>query len=178
MSEEIKETDKACVIKKNQTAQNFYNVYISGEITEPKDYIELIDLLKSSTEFDTIRVSINSCGGLVNSTIQIITAIQNSKADVTTAIEGEALSAASLIFLSSEQKEVTKGSYMLCHFFYGGAYGKGHEMVSYTDFINQHYYSFFKSIYKGFLTKNEIKQLFNGTDFWFDDKEIKRRLSK
>ena len=119
---------------------------------------------------------INNGGGYFDTAIQIINAIKACKANTTTILECKAHSAASMIFLSGDERIVNEFGIMLCHNFSGGFDGKGNELKSKTEFIIKHSYDYLKNVYKNFLTSKEIDRMLNGEDFWFADKEIKRRL--
>ena len=58
----------------------------------------------------------------------------------------------------------------------GGACGKIHEIESRVDFIKGWTKEIFTSLYRGFLTDSELKQMFDGKDFYFNKEEIERRL--
>jgi hypothetical protein len=55
-------------------------------------------------------------------------------------------------------------------------YGKGNEITDTVEHDKKYYPSMMKSVYKGFLTNSELNNLIKGKDYWFDAKEIVKRL--
>lgn len=165
-----------CTIKVSDKKSQIVHCYLENSIHDPHEYIELFEKLNNVEENDEVFIHINSWGGQVDTTLQIINNIEQCNAHVTTVLEGAALSAGSMIFLAGHSKEINKYSYMMCHYYYGGIHGKGQEILAESNFSDKHFKEVFKRIYKGFLTSKELESLFNGTDFWFNSKEIKKRL--
>lgn len=79
---------------------NYHSVFLDEDIAEPSEYRELISLLLSATELDTIDLIINNGGGRLDAARAVIEAIKNSSAVVKATIVGECHSAASMIALS------------------------------------------------------------------------------
>ena len=180
------------LVKKQEEAvidNEFCNVYINsvivkecharitGLITTPDNYIELFKLLNRIDEDDNMTVHINSPGGDMDTAIEIMTAIKICKAPVTTEISGVAHSCAGLIFLSGHKYRLHSFSSMMCHYYTGFLYGKGHEIKTQSEFDDKFCRNFFNKSYKGFLTQKEINELINGKDFYFASDEIERRLN-
>jgi ATP-dependent Clp protease, protease subunit len=154
-----------------------YNIYFSHFIDNTYNFHEFFETLRKATKEDNINIHINSPGGYLNCTMQIINAMNECKALITTIIEGEACSAGSIIFLCGDIKIVKTYGIIMCHYFSGIVHGKGNEIVAKTTFYDKYYKSFFKKIYKNFLTDEEINRLIKGEDFWFSSDEIKKRLN-
>lgn len=166
-----------CVeIRVTKCPGNIYDIYLHNCIVEPHHYTDFLSILHHCTEDDFVNLHINSGGGHLNTAMQIINAIRQCKALVTTIIECEAHSAASLIFLAGKRFIVQPGAAMLCHFYTGSAYGKGHELKSEVDYKDKHYKRQFAQLYANFLNKEEINRLFCGVDYWFEAEEIVARL--
>lgn len=166
-----------CVeIRVSRRPGNVFDIYLHNEILEPHYYVDLLTTLRNCMDHDDVRIYINSYGGNVATTFQIINAMKQCPAPVTTIIESEAHSAASLIFLAGQNYVIQPGAAMLCHYYSGGEWGKGHELKSAIDFKDKHFKLQFKYLYEHFLSTEELEQLFSGTDFWLNAVEIKKRL--
>lgn len=50
-----------------------------------------------------------------------------------------------------------------------------HELKARQNFVDKQLNEAFESFYLGFLTKEEISQVIDGTDFWMGAEEIKER---
>lgn len=62
------------------------------------------------------------------------------------------------------------------HNYSGGTIGKGGEMID--QLVHERKWSdrLLKSIYKGFLTDEEIKGMLDNKDIWMDGEEVVKRL--
>lgn len=174
-SENIKEDNK---YYKERVIESYkeYDIYLNDEIKNPKEYVELLNILKIATKEDKVNIFLNNNGGYLDTAIQIVNSIENCKSKVTTIINGACHSAASIIFLAGHKKVVEKSSYMLCHYYSNGIFGKGNELIENAKFSDKHFKNFFRRIYTNFLTKSELSKMFKGEDFWLDDEEIKKRI--
>ncbi len=152
------------------------DIYLSGAIEEPENYIEELQTLREAHEGDEIRIYINSCGGYVATAIQIVNGIRNCKAKVIAVLEGECHSAATYIFLACDEWEVNLGVLMLIHNYSGGAYGKGADLVDNVKANDRWVKNIMGTIYEGFLTESEINQVNLNRDIWLETDEIMERL--
>jgi len=155
-----------------------FDIYISGDITEPKQYIEIFDVLRNAQRGDEIRMFFNSGGGNLWTAMQFISCMNSSDALIEGIIEGECHSAASLIFLSCHNFDVPEFGTMLCHYCTSGYRAKGHELSQWFEHSEPHLKNIFKNIYKDFFNKEEIEEMINGKDFWLDGNEIVKRLKR
>jgi ATP-dependent protease ClpP protease subunit len=161
---------------KQSVLVNIYYFYLTEEIGEPSYYTEMINVLRTAEEHDKIMLCINNPGGSINTTLQIISAINESNATVITSLEGQACSAATMIFLSGHQHVVNKNSSFMIHTFSEWGGGKGNEQKVRMEFVHTYFDKLFRDIYSGFLTDEEIKSVLNGNDIWMDADEVLLRL--
>jgi len=61
-----------------EPAAKIFNFYLCGEIKEAEEYIEWFQILRSVGETDIVYIRINSEGGDLFSTLQLVRAIQES----------------------------------------------------------------------------------------------------
>lgn len=174
--ESLFQTNQTLKFYKQTIPVNIYHFYLSGEIKEAKEYIELLNILKTAETHDTIIIYINSEGGDLFTTIQIIAAIEKSNASVITSLDGCAYSAATMIFLAGKSHLVSPYSSFMIHNYSGAMAGKGHEISSQIKFTDSFVKSFINKIYKNFLTAKEISDIIDGKDLWMDSEEVERRL--
>lgn len=153
----------------------FHRIYIDS-ITEPRDWIDELELIRNSSENDVIKIYLNSEGGSAFTAIQFLKAMAESDAHIITSIEGLCASAATFIFLAGDEYELSPDAIMMCHNYSGGQIGKGNEL--YYQAIAERKWSekLIGSMYQGFLTDDEITQLLEGKDYWFLCDEIVDRL--
>lgn len=157
---------------------NIHEFYLSGEIDSPENYIEWIQTIRHATSMDVIKIYINSPGGRIDTTIQLLRALSETHASVIASVEGTCASAATMIFLQADNFEVSEYSTFLFHTYSGGILGKGNEIHSQSIFERKWSTNMMRKIYDGFLTQEEINRVIDGHDIWMDGSEVIKRLKK
>ena len=152
------------------------DIYISGEIRGPEHYIEEFQTLREANEGDEIKIFLNTPGGRVDTAVQYLSGIRNTKATVTCVIEGLCQSAGTYIFLAADQWIVNQDSLMMIHNYSGGAYGKGKELLENAKANDKWISGMMDTVYKGFLTVEEIEKVNSNQDIWLTTEEINDRL--
>lgn len=153
-----------------------YRFYLTDEIEEPDKYHQMCQVMRQAGERDQIFIHINSEGGRIDSTVQIIAAMKESKADVVTVADGIVASAATLLFLAGDGFIVNPHCLFMIHNFSGGAYGKGHELEAQIHADVRWFTRVANDYYEAFLSKAEIKKVFKGEDYWFTADEVTTRI--
>lgn len=154
-----------------------HHFYITDVIKDVDAYINMINTLKTSEQHDTIFIYLNTPGGDLLTTLQIMAAIKQSAATVVTCIEGQAASAGTMIFLAGHRHMVSPNSIFMAHNYSGGNYGKGNELKTRQKFDEIYFYKLVKDIYSGFLTDDELNGLMEDRDVWLDADEVSRRVA-
>jgi len=167
-----------CKIQPTIVATNRYDVYLNYFIDKPHQYTEFLEIMRSAGEEDEVYIHLNNNGGYIDTSIQIINAMEECEATITTCLDGACHSAASMILLSGDKIKISKYGTMLCHYYHNVVHGKGNEIETQVEFDKNYCKKFFGIIYKGFLDKEEIKSLIKGTDIWLDSKEIISRVKR
>lgn len=155
-----------------------YEFYLSGAITEPEDYVEWFDTIRNATENDTVKIYINSQGGVVDTAIQFMRVLSETEAHVICSIEGSCMSAATMVFLCAQEFEITPFSLFMMHNYSGGMFGKGAELYDQAVFERKWSTEYFRYIYKDFLEEAEITSLLDNKDIWLTSNEVMERCQK
>lgn len=150
-------------------------VYLNDEIEIPGLYSELIHNLYNATEDDSFAIIINNGGGVVETAVMLVDAINRTPATVNCLISGFAASAATIIALACDNLEIAEHSSFMVHNYSGGLGGKGHELKARQQFMDKALNNAFKSFYAGFLTEEEMQEVIDGKDFWFAPDEVRER---
>lgn len=149
--------------------------YLVGAIEEPCYYNELCHLLGKVTKDYTVKLYINTPGGVVDTAIMICNAIRKCEAPVVASITGSVASAGTIITMGCDDIEVDPHVAFMIHNYSGSMSGKGHEMKARQKFIDTHLSNVFKSYYSGFVTEEEIEDLLDGNDMWLGAEEVQTR---
>jgi ATP-dependent protease ClpP protease subunit len=155
--------------------KNTYTIYFDEEIVEPNKYREVCRLLLDCNTIDTVILIINTIGGSVPSTLQIIDHIKLSKANVIARVY-EACSSGSILMLACDEVYLSDYATVFIHSVSSECYGKLQEMVGYAEYEKEWASKLIRSTYKNFLTEDEIEAVLNNKDIWLNKKETSKRL--
>lgn len=160
----------------SKTIAQLHEFYLSGEITEPEDYVEWLDVIRSASDQDTVKIYINSPGGNVDTAIQFMQVLKGTSAYVICSVEGACMSAATMIFLSADELEICDHALFMFHNYAGGAFGKGGEIYDQIQFERSWSRKLLENVYREFLTSTEITQMLENKDIWMDSDEVRKRV--
>lgn len=153
-----------------------HHFYITDELAEVEPYIELINVLKTAEQHDTVFIYLNTPGGSLYTAVQIISAMNQSRATVVTCLEGEVCSAGTLIFLSGTKHIVNRHCSFMIHNYSHWLGGKGNEVSVRVKHTESYFRKMAQTVYKNFLTEEEIEEVLEGKDIWMDSEEVLTRL--
>lgn len=168
--------DNSIKFHKDTIPVNIYRFYLSDNIVDSSRYIEMINILKTAEEHDTVYLYINNTGGELSTAIQIITAMNESSATIITSLEGEACSAATMIFLSGQQFVINANCSFMIHYYSTGLFGKGNDVETNILFNRKYFKELYMNIYRGFLTEDEVISVIDGRDIWLTSSEVEVRV--
>lgn len=157
---------------------SIYDFYIVDEIKEPEKYLDLIHTLKSADQQDTVFIYLNTPGGNLYTTVQIMSAMISSKATVITCMEGQVCSAGTFIFLKGDTKIVNPNCTFMIHNYSQSTSGKGNEVVSQINYMGDYFNRLAVNIYNDFLTQGEINEVTKGRDLWMHSSDVVNRLKE
>jgi ATP-dependent protease ClpP protease subunit len=163
-----------CYSRPSSFVHSFYLYKVEG----PEKYTEWFDIIRSCGENDIIKIHINSGGGDLLTTLQLIRALQETAATVVCSVEGQCCSAATLVFLQADMVEVSDHSIFMFHNYSGGTIGKGGEMMDQLKHESIWIEKLFRDVYKDFLTADEIQLMLNNKDIWMSGEEVLTRIKK
>jgi ATP-dependent protease ClpP protease subunit len=161
----------------SKPVSQLHEFYLTGEIGSAEDYVEWFDAIRHASEYDTIKIYINSSGGDLFTAIQFMRVLAESEATIICSVEGACMSAATMIFMCADSFEVTPHSIFMFHNYSGGTIGKGGEMIDQLQHERKWSERLMKEIYSDFMSDDEIKAMLNNKDFWMDGEEVVKRLS-
>lgn len=155
---------------------SIHHFYMVKEIGDVEPYLDMINVLKTAEQHDTIFIYLNTPGGNLHTAIQIISAIRQSNATVVTCIEGEVASAGTMIFLAGHKHVVNPNCTFMIHNYSTWLGGKGNEVSLRVKYFETYFRKLAKDLYGNFLTESELEDVVNGKDFWMESEEVLKRL--
>ena len=161
-----------------KTAVNIHELYLSGDVERPEEYVEWFDIIRNASPNDILKIYINSPGGDLFTAIQFMRVLNETEANIIVSVEGACMSAATLIFLCGHQFEVSPHSMFMFHNYSSGVVGKGGEMYDRLAHEKEWSEKLLREVYVDFLTEKEIVSILNNKDIWMDGDEVIKRLQK
>ena len=156
-----------------------YIVSITDDFDEPKYYDEVVALLSTASEEDTITFNINSNGGYVSSLAMLLTWKSMCKAYQIHVLSGNASSAASAFFLSNADEYVVSDmASMMIHEYQTSNGGSNSNVIKQATHTAKENEKFIRSCYEYFLTDEEIEDTLKGVEHYLSADEIRKRLQQ
>jgi ATP-dependent protease ClpP protease subunit len=174
--EKISEMPSSMMAFVDRPLAKVHKFYLSGEIKAPSEYVPWFETIRNANETDVVVLHINSYGGDLFTAIQFMRAMAETKANIVASVEGACMSAATVIFLSAKNWEISRHSMFMFHNYSSGSFGKGGEM--YDNIVHEREWSqkLWKDVYSGFLTEGEINSILQNKDIWMSGEEVSKRL--
>tara|TARA_R110000751_G_scaffold203900_1_gene308423 strand:- start:21 stop:599 length:579 start_codon:yes stop_codon:yes gene_type:complete len=155
-----------------------YHFEVNKEIECPEQFEEMIGCLRQSGPNDTIYIHLNSPGGCLETTIQVIGAMRNSQATVVTCAEGSVASGAAIIFFAGHMMTLVPHCEFLIHTARGGMGGKLPDQLSTVASLERRLLTLYDDVFGGFLTKRELGQVKNGRELFLTSEDVEQRLQE
>lgn len=155
-----------------------FRVFISSFSEHKKGLHAVFNELRKADANDEIELRINSGGGLVAEGKQFYNIIlEKFGLNTTTYLDNYGYSMGALLFCMGAKRVVYPYSALMFHNYSHGSWGKGENVKSHVKHTARTLKSFFRdlTVERGFLTKDEFKQMRLGKDFWMDTEEMCRR---
>jgi len=157
--------------------ESTYMMYFGGQVEAPEVYTDLFIFLRSLRKNDDLTIYINSPGGDLVAAIQIIHAIQDCKAKTTAVIDGCCYSCAPVIAFSCDKVVIGKHASVMFHNSSADrGRQKANEALEELNAISSLWKDMQREYCSGILTKEELDNVMHGRDYYFNAKQLKKRL--
>ena len=141
-------------------------------------YNSYFEVLNKAREEDDVVFYFNSYGGDCATLNLFINALRRCKSKNVTAIINYAASAAAILALYCDNIILNTNSTLMLHDFSTFVIGKSQEIESDFMHVKDNMHKLLKFICQKVLSDEEIEQMFNGKDFYFNEKEVMERLKR
>jgi len=155
-----------------------FNIFIYGGIEDAEQFIPAIEAMQVADENDLVMVHLSTPGGDIDATDTFLHAYDQCRARVVFNASGGVHSAGTLILMYADEVIFSEGFNALVHNGSVGHGGKYSEWRAASDHVRKHMEEMFWKTYRGFMSDEEISQMLEGKDFWFDVNEFKARHAK
>lgn len=155
-----------------------YTINFWHDFDDPRNYIPYFKVIEEAREEDVIIFYFNSPGGSVHTLNLFINALRRCKSKTVIARVNYAASAAALLALFCDNIEFNTNSTLMLHTYSSLLYGKGQEIESEMIHNKSEFEKLIRFICSKILSKEEIEELLNGKDFYFNGEEAIKRLKQ
>lgn len=176
--DEQQERTKPFYYIEQQIVRRVHHYYLSQIVEDASKYVEMIHQIQTAGEENIVWIHLNTPGGILDTGIQLINAMQASDAHIIASIEGEVASLGTMIFLAADEFVVHDNCLMMFHNYSGGVGGKGHEQIAALEAITKWTEDIMKRLYIPFMSESEFERIKKGEDLYFHSEEIRKRLKK
>lgn len=156
-----------------------YVIDINAPIEDVSQFATAIQILGMAKEDDDVEIHLQCPGGNVDASGAFLHALRKCAAPIHIIASGGVHSAATHILLDADSFELADNFNSLIHNGSSGAGGNINEYHAKSDFDKKFIYDHYDSIYEGFLSPSEFKDMMRGDNIWLNaqqwhDRAIKR----
>lgn len=155
-----------------------YTINFFHDFDDPRYYLSYFKILEEAHEQDDIIFYFNSPGGSATTLNLFLNALRRCKSKNILARVNYAASAAALLALFCDNIEFNINSTLMLHTYGTAFWGKGQEIEADFQHTKKNLENMIRYICKKILTEEEIEQMLNGKDFYFDGEEAIKRLKE
>lgn len=147
-----------------------YHVYLEPQILDEDYYDDLNHGLRLLTEKDTVVIHVNNYGGSVHSGMEIMAAMEDSKAHIIARVESPSYSMASLIACQADELYIHDTAYLMFHTYSGGFQGKSSDSRSLIEALDTLMVRVLTTRCHNILTPEQVSDLMKGIDVYVHPK--------
>ena len=161
----------------NSQTFNQYTVHLDEDFVQPSYYRSVCNMLDHAQEGDEVIFKVSSRGGALVGLQMLLEAIKNTQAHTVALLVGQCYSAASIFVLHCDDIAVTDSADMMVHSVSYGVGGKNSDVLAHVAHITKTSEKLIRGTYEYFLSEEEIVDVINGKELYFDADEIRERLT-
>jgi ATP-dependent protease ClpP protease subunit len=161
-----------------QELSTSHNYFINDDIKDSQNLNSLIRTLKFCGPNDVVNIYINTGGGDLYTTMQIVNSMRACAGRVATHADGQVASAGSLIFFAGDMLSVSDLSSFLIHVGSMFTSGKTSDVHSSADHSRALLHKIFHSVYEPFFSVEEIDKVLAGVDIHLGSEQVIGRIDK
>lgn len=178
--EEDNEVSSENYFHETLTGSKITHFYLNGSIRNTSPwYYPALQLFNTASPYDEIYFHLNTIGGALSESVQLLNAINTCQGNVHLIVEGECSSAGNILAFGGKYKsiQINDVSTFLFHTAAAGRYHRVDIAKAYLKGIEQWSNLINRQCYQGILTEEELTQLEEGAEIHLLAPEIKTRLA-
>ncbi|CAM0058456.1 head maturation protease [Vibrio phage K460] len=172
------DTPKMAIRTSSNAMTTQFDILFDRTISSPADFHEEVYMMRQAAEGDLVNLHINSGGGALVTFSAVQHVMKSSPAHFHAILEGDASSAASMLFLIADTQEVADHAEMMIHQAQVGYGSHAQGFKGAADMITYQNEKLVNEVYADFLDETEIDKVLNGGEIWLHADQIRERLAK
>lgn len=155
-----------------------YTVLLDEEVIFPDPYLEVVHTIRNLREVDTLTILLCTNGGWVETGVDIIHAIANTKGTVITHAIGMCASIGAVIWCCGKIRKISPLATLMFHMPSGGYFGKSLDVRDETTQLCEYFRNLLQQISKGILTEQDIEMVVGQRkDVFLSGTTVQQRLA-
>ena len=164
-------------LKCESRAKNYeHTIFIDESIDDVSYYRNVLSTLGSATPDDTVRMIINTGGGLLGTASSITHAMDTCQAHIIAVLTSNCQSAGTIIALHANTWEIGAGLSWMCHTASFGCGGSAEKVKKHHTHEQKMIEDLLTREYTGFYSEEEILAIADGDESWLRAEEVSERL--
>lgn len=155
-----------------------HDVFIDQPFVDSSYYRNVIAMLNDASPDDLVIFHLNSPGGLLSGLQSLVEAVKGTEAHTVAYIVGQCASAASLFSMYCDSVVVSDLASIMVHHVSYSTGGKNSDIIAHTQHIAKTSEKLIRETYTGWLSEQEIEEVLNGREIYFDADEARERFAK
>ena len=153
-----------------------HDVFIDQPFVESSYYRTVIAMLNDASSNDLVIFHLNSPGGLLSGLQSLVEAVKGTEAHTVAYIVGQCASAASIFSMYCDSVVVSDMASLMIHNVSYATGGKNSDIIAHTQHVAKTSEKLIRDTYSGLLTPEEINEVLNGREIYFDADEARERF--
>ena len=146
-----------------------HKLYIGDFMEQGKGFYKIINRLQEADLNDVLELHVSSYGGAVSENIQLFNLINSMYSTRCTTYLNHGYSAGAMTFMMGQNRIIYKHSDIMFHFFSGGEFGKGSDMIASLNHSIKSISAYYTTILKDFFSPGDLElMIHHGREFWMD----------
>lgn len=154
-----------------------YHFDLNCPIEDPGQFSNFFTILREASPDDIVFIHINSPGGSLDTTVQILNAMNTTKSTIVTSAEGMVASGAAVIFFSGHAFQIAEHCEFLIHTASGGNAGKISDNLTSVRFSVERLKHLYETVLGGFLKEEELEWIARGEEFFLTSEQVTERIN-
>jgi ATP-dependent protease ClpP protease subunit len=152
-----------------------YKVTINDDFDHASQFEEIVEVLDSAQEGDSLYISLATDGGSLSSILPLLGAIDSTEAHVHIHCASDVASAGTMLLMKAHSISINDYVTVMFHEVSFGSQGNGSRVAVHVGHVLKSSERLVREMYKHFFNKEELDKMLSGFEFYMDKEEFLKR---